>query len=451
MRASVLRRAMTEPEKKLWWHLRHRLPLERGHFRRQVPISSFIVDFCHLGSKLVVEVDGSQHGFERNAERDRERDRHLAQQGFRVLRFSNREVMSEIDGVLDTIRAALFPPPCGEGGPEGRVGVAKPERGAASGDECAPAARTRSPGRTTPTPTPPRKGEGNVGSAELRQSRAEALTLLRRSFSAAGLEEAALDARLLLLGALGLDGSALVTRPHEPLTTDQATRLEDFARRRLHREPVARILGEREFWSLPFALSPGTLVPRPETETVVETVLALRPERSAPLRLLDLGTGSGCLLVALLHEYGQAFGIGLDRSFGALATARRNAERNGVAARAAFVLGDWSASLRGSLDVIVSNPPYIRTDVLPALDPDVRIYDPSLALDGGPDGLDAYRVILGEAQRLLAPEGILAVEIGYDQEAPIRDLAALAGLDVLRIAPDLGGHPRCVAMQRPRS
>jgi release factor glutamine methyltransferase len=346
-------------------------------------------------------------------------------------------------------RARIIPPACGECGPEGRVGVVKPERGRASDGLNGPAITgTHSPGRTTPTPAPPRKGEGIVGSG---RSRAEALTLLRRAFAGAGLEEAALEARLLLLGALELDGSALVTRPDEALTAEQAARLEGFARRRLAREPVARILGEREFWSLPFALSPETLVPRPETETVVETVLALRPDRKAPMRLLDLGTGSGCLLVALLHEYGQAFGVGLDRSLGALATARRNAFRNGVGARAAFAQGDWAASLRGSFDVIVSNPPYIRTDVLPTLEPDVRIYDPSLALDGGQDGLDAYRTVLHAAGRLLGSDGILALEIGYDQEAPIRDLAPLAGLDVLRVAPDLGGHPRCVALKRTRS
>jgi release factor glutamine methyltransferase len=281
--------------------------------------------------------------------------------------------------------------------------------------------------------------------------RARALAVLRRAFAEAGIEEAALDARLLVLGALGIDATVLVTRPDEVLTVEQAARLDDFARRRLAREPVARILGEREFWGLPFALSPETLVPRPETETVVETVLALRPDRTAPSTLLDLGTGSGCLLVTLLHEYPHAFGVGIDRAFGALVTARRNACRNGVGARAGFAQGDWAASLRGRFDLIVSNPPYIRTEVIASLDPDVRVYDPSLALDGGPDGLDAYRVILREAGRLLAADGLLALEIGFDQEAQILDLAPPAGLDVLQVAHDLMGYPRCVALKRTRS
>lgn len=304
--------------------------------------------------------------------------------------------------------------------------------------------RLRRYGRTS---LPDRRG-GTIGPGV---SVSRALASVRRAFTEAGMEEAALDARLLALGALEIDGIDLVTRPDAPLTEGQAARLEDFVRRRLAREPVARILGEREFWGLPFALSPETLVPRPETETVVETVLTLRQDRTAPLRILDLGTGSGCLLVALLHEYGQAFGIGTDRAFGALATARRNAVRNGVGGRAAFARGDWAAALRGPFDVIVSNPPYIRSSVIATLDPDVRTYDPGLALDGGPDGLDAYRVILGEAERLLAADGVLALEIGYDQEAQIRDLAPRAGLDVLRVAPDLMKHPRCVALNRTRS
>jgi release factor glutamine methyltransferase len=282
-------------------------------------------------------------------------------------------------------------------------------------------------------------------------TRGQALAALRRRLAEAGLAGAALDARLLLLAALEIEPAELVRRPDEVLTPEQCARLEDVARRRLAREPVARILGEREFWGLPFALSPETLVPRPDTETVVETVLRLRPDRGRPARILDLGTGSGCLLVALLHEYPEATGLGVDRSLGALATARRNAWRNGVGGRAAFVVSDWAAALGGRFDVVVSNPPYIRSAVIGTLDADVREHDPMLALDGGPDGLDAYRAVLAQAGRLLAPGGLLAVEIGHDQEDDLRRLAPLHGLEIATVASDLSASPRCVALERSRS
>jgi release factor glutamine methyltransferase len=289
---------------------------------------------------------------------------------------------------------------------------------------------------------------GDAFSVEPGSTRRDALALLRRALAQAGIDGAALDARLLVLAALGIDAAALATRGDEPLTQDEAARLDGFGRRRARREPVARILGEREFWGLPFAVSPDTLVPRPDTETVVATVLDLVPDRNEALVIADLGTGSGCLLVALLHECPNAFGIGIDRSLPALATARGNARANGVGARAAFAAADWAACLKGPCEIVVSNPPYIRRDVIAGLAADVRDHDPLLALDGGEDGLDAYRTILPQAAGLLAPEGLLAVEIGYDQEADLRRLAPSCGLDVLRVSPDLSGHPRCVALKR---
>jgi release factor glutamine methyltransferase len=205
-------------------------------------------------------------------------------------------------------------------------------------------------------------------------------------------------------------------------------------------------LGEREFWGLPFTLSRDTLVPRPDTETVVETALSLRPGAGEPVRILDLGTGSGCLLVALLHERPDATGLGLDRSVDALVTARANAWRNGVGPRAAFVASDWASSVQGGFDLIVSNPPYIAAGTIPGLDPEVRCHDPRLALDGGPDGFDAYRVILAEGRQLLAPGGRLVLEIGYDQDEALQRLAGLHGFQVLTVARDLSGQPRCVAL-----
>jgi release factor glutamine methyltransferase len=282
----------------------------------------------------------------------------------------------------------------------------------------------------------------------LHATRAQALAALRRTLTEAGFDSPALDARLLLLSALGIPATELLTRPDTPLTPEEADRLSAHALRRLAREPVARIIGEREFWGLPFVLSPETLVPRPDSETVVETALGLIPDRRAPLLIADLGTGSGCLLTALLHELPQASGLGIDRSQGALRTARHNATVNGVGARSLFVASDWARAIRGPFDLIVSNPPYIASPVIPGLDAEVREHDPLLALDGGTDGLDAYRIILDDAERLLEPGGLLVVEIGYDQADALRRLARAHALEVLTVAHDLSGSPRGVALKR---
>jgi release factor glutamine methyltransferase len=278
-------------------------------------------------------------------------------------------------------------------------------------------------------------------------TRRDALDALRRALEAAGIENAGLDARVLATHALGIDPVGLSAYPDTELGEEGARRLRAVGQRRLAREPVARIVGEREFWGLPFSLSPETLVPRPETETVVEAALRRRPEPTR--RVLDLGTGSGCLLVALLHELPGATGVGLDRSERALATARRNARRNGVGDRACFVASHWGAALDGRFDLVVSNPPYIASKVIEGLAPEVRAHDPASALDGGADGLSAYRAILGEAAGLLAPAGLLVLEVGFDQGASVPSLAASAGFVVEAVTRDLGGHPRAVALKRP--
>jgi release factor glutamine methyltransferase len=279
-------------------------------------------------------------------------------------------------------------------------------------------------------------------------TRAEALADVRRVLAEAGLDTPALDARLLVAAALGIAPVELALGPGEPLSAAQAQILAGYARRRVAREPVARILGEWEFWGLPFSLSPETLVPRPETETVVARALHHRPDRAAPLKVLDLGTGTGCLLIALLHERPRAVGLGIDRSTGALATARRNALRNGVEHRAVFAASDWGQAVQGPFDLIVSNPPYVVTPVIATLAPDVREHDPMLALDGGPDGLSAYRIILAQAPGLLAPNGLVVLEIGHDQAEALRALAAGGPLEILEIAHDLSGSARCVTLVR---
>ena len=253
-----------------------------------------------------------------------------------------------------------------------------------------------------------------------------------------------LDARLIVGHALRLDHTALIAQSGRALTRAEIDRLAALVGRRLTHEPVARILGAKEFWSLPLAVTSDVLVPRPETETVVEAALAAVAPRG-PLRIADLGTGSGAILLALLSELPDAFGLGTDRDPRALAVARRNAHELGLDARAAFVGCDFGAALAGGCDLVVSNPPYIAAGEIATLAPEVRDYDPRAALDGGPDGLAAYRAIAADAARLLAPGGIIAIEIGSRQAEAVAALLAERGLAV--DGPprhDLAGLPRVV-------
>lgn len=281
-------------------------------------------------------------------------------------------------------------------------------------------------------------------------ARDAALRRLVEAFAEAGIANPRGEARFLAEHALGLSASDLILQGRTPLGAAGARALEEAASRRLAGEPVARIVGAWEFWGLPFALSPETLVPRPDTETLVEASLRLFPEPGRPLRLVDLGTGSGCVLVALLHERRNAFGIGLDRSREALATARTNTAANGVGGRAAFLCGCWLDAVSGPFDLIVSNPPYIAAGVIPTLQAEVRGHDPRAALDGGADGLDAYRAILADIARrpgLLAPGGAVALEIGYDQAEAVTDLAEAAGFSGVTLARDLAGQARVVTLR----
>lgn len=300
------------------------------------------------------------------------------------------------------------------------------------------------PGRAPAPPCGP--GDDGPVTAPSGISRREALAQAREALSRAGLDGAALEARLLAADAFGTDQAGLLARGEEIVAASAASRLADHVRRRLAREPVGRILGLREFWGLPFRLSPQTLEPRPDTETVVEAALARIADRDTPAQLLDLGTGSGCLLVALLSELPRARGLGIDRSAAAAAAARANAAENGVGARAAFLCGDWAEAVEARFDLVVSNPPYIRAGALAGLAPEVARHDPRLALDGGADGLDAYRAILAALPRLLAPGGCAVLEIGFDQAGDLAELAAGAGLDMAEMRRDLAGHPRAVTL-----
>jgi release factor glutamine methyltransferase len=274
---------------------------------------------------------------------------------------------------------------------------------------------------------------------------------LRRDASArlakAGIGSAALEARLLLARALAIEETAVLALADAEVEPAKRARLEALVQRRVKGEPLARILGRKEFWSSAFALGPETLVPRPESETVVEAALAALPDRTAALKVLDLGTGTGVLLAAILLERTAAFGVGVDRSERALQVAQENLRALGLAGRAGLVCGDWSAAIAGRFDLIVANPPYIAQSEFDRLPAEVREHDPRLALDGGRDGLDAYRVILPDLPRLLAPAGIAVLELGQGQEAAVGALARTARLSARGPARrDLLGIPRALVI-----
>ncbi|CAA7612942.1 peptide chain release factor N(5)-glutamine methyltransferase [Magnetospirillum sp. SS-4] len=265
--------------------------------------------------------------------------------------------------------------------------------------------------------------------------------------AAAGIETSRLDARLLLAEALGMQPQRLSMHPQLEPSAAEAGRFEALLERRLSRRPMSQVLGRRGFWTLELAVSADTLTPRPDTETVVEAVLAaLAGDRGRPRRVLDLGTGTGCILLALLSELGFASGLGIDRSDAALAVARRNAEALGLAGRAAFQSGDWGRGLAGVFDVIVSNPPYIPDAEIDGLEPEVARFEPRLALAGGADGLDCYRALAPDIARLLAPGGVAALEVGAGQAGDVAALLGAAGLEQREIRRDLGGIDRCVVV-----
>ena len=269
----------------------------------------------------------------------------------------------------------------------------------------------------------------------------EVRRLLARTLTRAGNGTAGLDARLLIEGSLATENP----EPDMTLPPEALARLRGFAKRRLAGEPVWRILGEREFWSLRFRLSPATLEPRPDSETIVEAALAeLKGRRDEPLSLLDLGTGTGCLLIALLSELPRARGLGIDLSEEACSTAAGNAALNGVAERATFRQGSWTDGLFGRFDLIVSNPPYIPSGEIAGLSVEVREHDPILALDGGADGLAPYRIFARTLPALLAPAGIIVFEIGAGQGPDVVALMQAGGLEFRGSRNDLGGHERAL-------
>ena len=273
-----------------------------------------------------------------------------------------------------------------------------------------------------------------------------ALAAATAQLSAAGISQARREARLFVAAALDWDAARVIAFPDVGLPAEVSLRLQDMIARRSAREPVSRILGHREFWSLRFDLSPDTLDPRPDSETLIEATLAALDDRERAYRVLDFGTGSGCLLLSLLSELPNAVGTGVDLSEGALDTARRNAAALGLAGRARFVCANWGEGLSGDCDVILANPPYIASVELGRLMPEVARYEPRLALDGGIDGLRAYRALALETARMLAPHGIAVVEVGAGQAADAMAILVEAGLALRAVRHDLSGVDRCLML-----
>jgi release factor glutamine methyltransferase len=276
----------------------------------------------------------------------------------------------------------------------------------------------------------------------------DAQVAARTALGAAGIGSAALEARLLLAAAIGCAPDDLFGAARErDLAPEAARRLESLLQRRLAREPVAYILGRKEFWSLPLRVSPATLVPRPESETLIEAALAAVSDRTRPLTILDCGTGSGCLLLALLSELPRAWGVGIDRSAAALAVAADNARTLGVSARTGFVCGDWAAGIAGRFDLIVANPPYVPDAEIPRLAPEVAQFEPRGALAAGPDGLGAYRALLPHLSRLLTAEGVAFVEVGDGQAEAVTRIGESCRLHAAAAWPDLQGIARCLELR----
>ena len=272
-------------------------------------------------------------------------------------------------------------------------------------------------------------------------------TAVRKRLEAAGVDTPVLDARLLLEAGAGVARLDIITDPRRLLSEAQVAAVETLAARREAREPISHILGRKPFWTLELVVTPDVLTPRPETELVVEAALEMLAQ-DARARVLDLGVGSGAILLAVLHERSNATGVGVDVSEAALAVARRNAEQLGLSGRLTLQRGDWGAGLEGRFDLVLANPPYVRSADIAGLQPEVARYEPRLALDGGADGLEAYRDILRELARLLAPGGAFAFEVGRGQAEAVEALARAQGLVTDSARTDLAGTVRVVRGRR---
>ncbi len=251
------------------------------------------------------------------------------------------------------------------------------------------------------------------------------------------------EARLIIEERTGISWLDIISKPDSIISDEQYSNIMSDIEQRLSGKPLSRIYGKREFWGLDFAISKDTLDPRPDSELIIEVALKHFP-KSAPLRILDLGTGSGCILISLLSEFKESIGFGVDLSFGATKISKENAQKNHVEERSCFICGSWVDSISGKFDLIVSNPPYIMNQIIPTLSKEVRNHDPILSLDGGDDGLTPYTIIFPQLKKLLNKGGIALFEIGYDQEKDVMRLAEESRFMQRSVHFDLSGNPRVV-------
>ena len=277
---------------------------------------------------------------------------------------------------------------------------------------------------------------------------AQVLSVGTKQLTDSGIEDARSEARGLLAHVMNLNTAQVFARTDEELDEQVVGAFELGVKERAAGKPFAHITGKREFWSMPLQVSPATLIPRPDTETVLELVTEVFNDREAPRNILDLGTGSGCLLLALLNIFQKANGIGLDISREAITIANRNADCLGFNDRTQMICGSWHDTIDGQFDLIVSNPPYVPTDDIPSLDRSVRDHEPHLALDGGPKGLDAYHYLIPMSVNLLRSDGILVVEVGIDQANDVAEIAAQSGFAQYRVQRDLSGIERALSFYK---
>lgn len=397
-RAKKMRLNPTEPEKLLWRYL-SRSQLAGCKFRRQAVIGDYIADFSCPSHSLIVELDGDTHV----KARDDLRDQRLAKYGYRTLRFGNSDVMKNLTGVLEQIKCALA---------DAKM-------------------------QDAPHPNPSPEGEGHRATEALRDA-AQRLGQIS--------ETPRLDAELLLANALEISREQLLL--DLPTLTAPGS-YEALVARRAKSEPVAHLIGAKEFWGLELMVTADVLIPRPDSELLIEQAVAYFAN-SPPSKILDLGTGSGALLLAALREFADAKGVGIDASGKALAIAQQNAEHLELTDRSHFqlldwTLSDWTSSLSGPFDCILANPPYVS--LAANLAPDVADYEPHEALFAGEDGLDDYKIIIPALDDLLAPRGAVLLEIGFDQRQSVSNIAENNGY-VVECKQDLGGNDRLLILKR---
>ncbi len=272
------------------------------------------------------------------------------------------------------------------------------------------------------------------------------LNSAKNNLQQSGCDNPSLDAQLLLAHTIGKTREFIIGRPEHPLSTEEISAYESLIKRRQNREPLAKIIGKKEFWSREFIVSGATLDPRPDSETIIEAVLELFPDKNSELKVADFGTGSGCLLLTILAEYPESLGIGVDIQRDTLDIAAENAAKLGLAKRSEFILNNWAEGMDGKFDLIISNPPYIKNSDIKELAPEVSAHEPYMALAGGEDGLDCYRLLAPQLKNLLKPNGHLIFEFGMGQENSVREISEHAGMQFISFKNDLAGIIRCIVV-----